>query len=1600
MLPTESTFPNFVNNQLLTAGDLNQLFGYLDGQNKLTRINLLGIGIVCGLQVKVNPTFTEITIGRGCGVTSEGYLITHEETVYTQRKLYAVDTEIIYDRFLIPDGINEPKPVEVWELIQEGTEEDTFLIDKAFLENKVILLFVELKHIKNKNCDPQNCDDKGEHITVSFLPMAVSKQDAAKYLLGTTAGVFGKSTYTSLQELRMPRWDVPNTRPVATKDILKAYLDVLNKGFIGQVGDALAKVYENFPLFFQPDFTSNPFSGFSEKFHFLTEANLDGNQLLHLQYYYDLFSDLLHTYQEVRIAGTRILGMCCPDHTLFPRHLLLGEAIPQTTEGALAYRHYFIHSPLFDQGNTLFEIKSLFKKLVLLVEHFFLPAVQGNNQKTDRFLRITPSVLGGVPLSKKAIPYYYHVNSGPKPLYLHWDLHRTQLNDAQNQLSYHADKYHSGPPEGFVLSPLNYDLEPYNFLRVEGIVGKHYIHVLSQIKQHIRSRRLPVDVIALSTDDALQWDSNLLHRVAASKDAGDMICHFQDLESMYDSIRRELLCTLCKELRYYYDFFIGGIASVYKNIQTANAVSAVSLFDACAKGYTVRVQTFGVIIEHLHNLGITDETLNFVNFFQAFGFNPADEDEDNIPDQFKGQLPAIFIIALNLFKLPLGIIRLSTLLTEDLSDFDAKKYCAAAEAVAGYAQSLKSLFSMFTGAPSATAFKADEQILDPKEDKVVREAGTGVPNNEISNIETRKSLSVENTSTRALQALSASNNGLLRLVVLLLVIEDFLDHLDVLIYNCKCSALLSLKRDYLVRYRQVARLRQFGYFTSMHPGIQHKAGVPMGGTFILVYHAQRQRVASVRETFEIRDERITANRRETLRRVSGEEVLFEKEDKQSFTTKPTLIAGRIEDETGTPLIGVKLMIEETGQGVISNADGFFRITSQVLPFTVVVKMPGYEIFSRKITGPDDGLLITLQPLADEQGEIFTEGIVFADFYLPYRCCSECPPVQFIVQDRQPDEKPNIGPKANAGQDQEIELPNDIVTLNGSGSTDPDGVIVSYKWQMLSGPGKPKIVSDKSAETFVKGLEDGIYEFELTVTDDKGAIDRDSVLVKVLPAPPPPNTPPKADAGEDQQLLMTGQQPVSAMLDGSKSTDKEGPIVAFKWQQTEGAAKAIISFPDNSITLVTLPQPDKYGFKLTVTDAGGLQNSDDVTIMVERAPNQPPVAKPEVAGGNTIVLNANTTASATLLGSNSFDPEGGALTFNWSLKAFPQGGNPPVITNSNAPNTSVSGLRFGETTFNLKVTDPEGESGDADVTIRVVRGENKPPTANAGLNRTLQFSGNSITVTLDGSSSSDPENLPLVYEWKFIGSSSLSPNITDPRTAITQATLSAPGQYPFELRVTDQGGLSDVAQVVITVEKGEINQEKTLCGPLSDIVKAFESFDERVRRGGVFAQFAESYAFYGPITEYFKALAKLKDGDYAGHFKFFAKAFNQRTINEWLFLWLTELQKIIETNRELRQPALGLYEILVQLTLYIACIQKEDLKQQKLPLADVLELIKAHAEVWVKAIDSGDFSATHQKAVKLIVDLLQKEIAKIDSDGTSNSKPAYRDALVRILNALS
>ena len=159
-----------------------------------------------------------------------------------------------------------------------------------------------------------------------------------------------------------------------------------------------------------------------------------------------------------------------------------------------------------------------------------------------------------------------------------------------------------------------------------------------------------------------------------------------------------------------------------------------------------------------------------------------------------------------------------------------------------------------------------------------------------------------------------------------------------------------------------------------------------------------------------------------------------------------------------------------------------------------------------------------------------------------------------------------------------------VTLDGSGSTDEDGTIVSYVWTWTGG-------GSATGATAEATFPAGTYEVVLTVTDDAGATATDTLTI-VVEEPVAENVAPVAVA---TATPLTGEAPLAVTLDGSGSTDEDGTIVSYVWTWTGGGsatgATAEATFPAGTYEVV-----------LTVTDDAGATATDTLTIVVGENPD--------------------------------------------------------------------------------------------------------------------------------------------------------------------------------------------------------------------------------------------------------------------------------------------------------------------------------------------------------------------------------------------------------------
>src|SRR5690606_9039023 len=122
---------------------------------------------------------------------------------------------------------------------------------------------------------------------------------------------------------------------------------------------------------------------------------------------------------------------------------------------------------------------------------------------------------------------------------------------------------------------------------------------------------------------------------------------------------------------------------------------------------------------------------------------------------------------------------------------------------------------------------------------------------------------------------------------------------------------------------------------------------------------------------------------------------------------------------------------------------------------------------------------------------------------------------------------NRSPVAIAGDNQTVGLPVTTTMLNGIRSEDQDGTITGYQWVQIAGPSEASLKTPNAALTEATDLEAGEYRFELTVTDNKGAIGKDTITVSVV-----------SNLRFEEQITVY-PNPVHSSLNIQATTDMQG-----------------------------------------------------------------------------------------------------------------------------------------------------------------------------------------------------------------------------------------------------------------------------------------------------------------------------------------------------------------------------------------------------------------------------------------------------------------------------
>ncbi|WAR09890.1 CO6A3-like protein [Mya arenaria] len=395
------------------------------------------------------------------------------------------------------------------------------------------------------------------------------------------------------------------------------------------------------------------------------------------------------------------------------------------------------------------------------------------------------------------------------------------------------------------------------------------------------------------------------------------------------------------------------------------------------------------------------------------------------------------------------------------------------------------------------------------------------------------------------------------------------------------------------------------------------------------------------------------------------------------------------------------------------------------------------------------------------------------------------------------------PVANAGPDVTRRYPSGTITLDGRRSSDDNG-IVTYTWSQ----GGRDLFTGATFDLY--DLREGEYEYNLTVVDEDGQSDSDTVRVIIEAEDFPPN----ANAGDD----VTIQLPVNSVrLDGRYSSD-DVAVVQYMWKLTNGQPGVSFEGDDSATPMVDNLEEGEYTFTLTVADALGQTDDDTVNVYV-KAQDFPPKAN----AGDDVTIQL--PVDSVLLDGRKSSDDIAIVQYMWKLT----NGQPGVsLEGDESARLMVEDLEEGEYTFTLTVTDALGQTDDDTVNV-YVKAQDFPPKANAGDDVTIQLPVDS--VLLDGRQSSD-DIAVVKYSWKLTtGPQSVSLEGQDSPRLMVEGLEE--GEYAFTLTVSDVLGQTDDDTVNVYVKaldappRADAGEDKTVKLPIDSILlDGSKSSDDR------------------------------------------------------------------------------------------------------------------------------------------------------------------------------
>ena len=346
----------------------------------------------------------------------------------------------------------------------------------------------------------------------------------------------------------------------------------------------------------------------------------------------------------------------------------------------------------------------------------------------------------------------------------------------------------------------------------------------------------------------------------------------------------------------------------------------------------------------------------------------------------------------------------------------------------------------------------------------------------------------------------------------------------------------------------------------------------------------------------------------------------------------------------------------------------------------------------------------------------------------------------------------------------VSAPGATVTFDASGSTDPEGTITDYSWNL----GNSYTVDTGSTPSLDRRFwHRGVRTVTLTVTNNFGQTSTATHTVTV-------DDPPTAAFTSSPATVAAPGATVNFNASASAPGASGGTINDYSWNFGDGTP-----IDDTSGTAAAshaYAAPGIYTVTLSTTDDLGVTGTTATQITVDTPAAAFTIAPSTPAPGSSVSFDA----------SGSTDPEGTISDYSWNF-----GDGTPVQDAGASAGVQHTYATRGSYTVALMVTNNFGQTSTSTRTVTV----DDPPTATFAPSATVVAPGATVNFEANASAPGGPDGGITSYTWNFGDGSAVA---AGGASADASHTFELPGTYTVTLTTTDDLGVSTTTTEQIMV----------------------------------------------------------------------------------------------------------------------------------------------------------------------------------------------------------